>query len=350
MKPYAMDIQLEKARATANFTRFRGEKSGGHYESYFMRANNAGKGQAFWIRYTIYQNETGKGTKSPMGELWAIWFEKGKAPIAAKSEFPLSRVKYSNLQFSLNFDGATLDATSLKGTAKNAGENEISWDLQMNPIASARNGQALFPLPLSAYDLPLPRAKLLVAQPFITFRGQLQVNGKKIAVQDWQGSQNHNWGSRHTDEYAWGQVAGFDNEADAFLEVASAKLQLGPVMTPFLTPIVLRYQGNDYCLNSYWQAWRNEAELNYFSWKFSGENKDLRIEGSISADRNDFVALNYYNPPGDVKTCLNSKVAACEVTLTEKSRIGISAHLSTKNRAAFEILTSKTDHGFTPLF
>jgi hypothetical protein len=345
-----MDVQLEKARAAANFTRFRGEKSGGHYESYFVRANHTDTGEAFWIRYTIYQNEPGKGTKPAMGELWAIWFEKGKSPVAAKSEFPLSKAEYSNLQFSLNFDGAILDANKLKGAANNCGSNEIRWDLQINPMKQARNATPLFPLPLSAYDAPLPRAKLLVAQPFVTFRGVLMVNGRKIAIDDWQGSQNHNWGSRHTDEYAWGQVAGFDNDADAFLEVASAKLKFGPLLTPYLTPIVLRYQGRDYCLNSYWQAVRNKAELEYFRWTFSGESNELKIEGTITANRGDFVALNYYNPPGDVKTCINSKIAACEVTLTEKSRIGLSAHLVTKNRAAFEILTSRTDHGFSPLF
>ena len=345
-----MNVQLEKAKATANFTRFRGEKSGGHYESYFMRANNGETGQAFWIRYTIYQNEPGKGKKPPMGELWAIWFEKGKSPIAAKSELPLAKAEYSNSHFSLNFDGATLDATGLQGCASNCGTNSISWDLQMVPLSAARNLSPIFPMPLASYDTPLPRAKLLVAQPFVAFRGNLVVNGKRMAIHDWQGSQNHNWGSRHTDEYAWGQVAGFDNDRDAFLEVASAKLKFGPIITPFLTPIVIRFQGRDYALNTYWQAIRNKAELNYFHWSFSGENKNLKIEGTISANREDFVALNYYNPPGDIKTCINSKVAACEVSLTEKSRIGVNARLVTQNRAAFEILTSNTDHGFTPLF
>lgn len=345
-----MQVQLEKARATANFTRFRGDKSGGHYESYFVRANDADTGRAFWIRYTIYQNEPGQGHKPPMAELWAIWFEKGKQPIAAKSELSLSKAEFSHSHFSLNFDGATFDSTRLKGVAHNCGTNTIEWDLTMAPMAKISNNSPIFPLPLSAYDAPLPRAKLLIAQPFVHFTGQLLVNGSKIPIREWQGSQNHNWGSRHTDEYAWGQVAGFDDGADAFLEVASAKLKFGPVMTPFLTPIFLRYKGRDYCLNGYWQSVKNRAELSYFDWRFSGESAELKIEGRIHADRQDFVALNYYNPPGDVKTCLNSKVASCEVTLTEKSRVGLNVQLATKNRAAFEILTSKTDHGFAPLF
>ena len=79
-----MEVQLEKARAAANFTRYRGEKTGGHYESYFMRANNGTTGQGFWIRYTIFQpDNAANSAKQAMGELWAIWFEKGKAPVAA---------------------------------------------------------------------------------------------------------------------------------------------------------------------------------------------------------------------------------------------------------------------------
>lgn len=345
-----MQVQLEKARAAANFTRFRGDKSRGHYESYFVRANNADTGQAFWIRYTIYQGEPGRGSKAAMGELWAIWFERGQAPVAAKSEFPLHKAKYSHSHFSLDFDGATFDTTALEGGAGNCGPDTISWQLEIAPLGKARNAAPIFPLPLSSYDAPLPRAKFLVAQPFAAFRGHLTVNGRKISVHDWQGSQNHNWGARHTDEYAWGQVAGFDNDPDAFLEVASAKIRLGLLMTPFLTPIVLRFQGRDYSLNGYWQALRNAAKLAYFDWVFCGEDDRVKISGRISARRGDFVALNYYNPPGDVKTCLNSKVAACEISLTEKSRIGLSSRLVTQNRAAFEILTSKTDHGFAPLF
>lgn len=345
-----MQVQMEKARATANFTRYRGEKTGGHYESYFMRANDKSTGHAFWIRYTIYQPEKDKGTKQAMGELWAIYFEKGKAPIAAKSEFPIARAKFSNTNFDLDFDGATLTDNALKGMAANSGENKIEWDLKISRLSGAKDAEVLFPLPLSTYDTPLPRAKLLVAQPFVTYSGHLTVNGKKISIGEWQGSQNHNWGSRHTDEYAWGQVAGFDNDTDSFLEVASAKIKLGPIMTPYLTPILLRHKGKEYALNSYWQAYRNNADLNYFDWVFSGENSDFKIQGRIWADRADFVALNYYNPPGDVKTCLNSKIASCDVTLTEKSRIGLNVNLKTQNRAAFEILTSKTDHGLKGLF
>lgn len=345
-----MSIQLKKTYATANFTRFKGVASGGHYESYFMRANDAATGRAFWIRYTIFQSEKNANTKAPMGELWAVYFDKGKMPIAAKSEIPLSAISYSNTNFNLNFDGATLNDYALKGSAGNLGPNRIEWNMSLQRMPDAKDTNPILPLPLSAYDLPVPRAKLLVSQPFVMFKGTLTINGKTIAIADWQGSQNHNWGSRHTDEYAWGQVAGFDGAPDSFLEVASAKMQLGFFTTPYLTPIVVRHEGKEYALNGYWQSIRNKATVDYFDWKFWGENDALKIEGHIHADGKDVVALRYYNPPGDSKACLNTKVATCSLAVQEKGRLGLTFELTTKNRAAFEILTSKDNHGLLPLF
>ena len=61
------------------------------------------------------------------------------------------------------------------------------------------------------------------------------------------------------------------------------------------------------------------------------------------AELSDFVALRYDNPPGGRKTCLNSKIASARVTLTRKGSAPVT--LTTQSRAAFEILTERTDHG-----
>jgi hypothetical protein len=201
-------------------------------------------------------------------------------------------------------------------------------------------------MPLSSYDMPLPKAKLLVSLPMAIFRGSITVNGEKKNIDHWIGSQNHNWGEKHTDHYAWGQVAGFDNAPDSFLEVASAKLKLfGNVFTPFMTPIVLRHKGKEYALNSWGAVLKAKATLDYYEWHFSGENNFIKIDGWMKAEAKDFVGLTYYNPPGGNKFCLNSKIASCEITLTEKSHIGLSYTLKTAHRAAFEILTDDPDHG-----
>jgi len=158
------------------------------------------------------------------------------------------------------------------------------------------------------------------------------------------GSQNHNWGLRHTDLYAWGQVAGFDNHPGSFLEAATARLRLGPVWTPPLTLIVLEHEHQTYALNGLVQGVRARGAFDYFTWEFRSETPAVEIAGTISAPREAFVGLNYYNPPGGSKHCLNSKIASARLQLRDKAA-GTTTTLETQHRAAFEILTNDPNHG-----
>jgi len=60
------------------------------------------------------------------------------------------------------------------------------------------------------------------------------------------------------------------------------------------------------------------------------------------------VGLNYYNPPGGNKYCLNTKIASCQLILKDK-RTGKEEILVTNRRAAFEILTDDRNHGVLTL-
>jgi hypothetical protein len=216
--------------------------------------------------------------------------------------------------------------------------NTLLWDLRYTA-----GDRPLLLLPERLYSAPLPRAKALVGTPGALYSGSLVVQGTPHAIDQWQGSQNHNWGSKHTDRYAWGQVAGFDDAPEAFLECATAKLRLGPIWTPWLTTVVLRLDGKEYAINSVLRAARAKATLTYFDWQFQTHSDQASIRCRIQAPRERFVGLTYGNPPGGVKTCLNSKLASCELTLTvpgQEPRV-----LHSRHRAAFEILTDDADHG-----
>ena len=169
------------------------------------------------------------------------------------------------------------------------------------------------------------------------FDGTLEVDGEAIAIDGWIGSENHNWGRQHTDSYAWGQVVGFDDAPDAFLECATARLKLGPLWTPPMTIVCLRYDGRDYRLNSGLQPFRAKGAWKDFDWHFDSAQAGVRIHGRMHAAPEDFVSLTYYNPPGGSHTCLNSKLAACEVTLERSGQAAVT--LTSRHRAAFEILT-----------
>ena len=334
------ESQLERARLRANHARYRPGQAAGHYESFFLRANHPHRSLAFWIRYTIFSPEG--HPDAALGELWAVYFdgESGRH-VAVKKEAPFSQCAFKTSEFFVVVDDARLEPGAVRGAAASGGRS-VSWDLTFSGDA-----EPLFVLPVNFYEAEMPQAKGLVGLPLAVFNGFLHVDGKEIEVADWVGSQNHNWGIRHTDHYAWGQVAGFDTHPESFLEVITARLKVGESWTQFMTPIVLRHRGEEIALNSMSQAAAAGASFDYFNWHFSSETDAIRLDGRISAPREAFVGLNYYNPPGGEKHCLNTKIASCELQVTRKgSSTGEAAEtLRTRNRAAFEILTDDRDHG-----
>lgn len=328
-----MDPILTKAIATANFSRFRPGRSGGFYESFFQRANHPSRPLAFWIRYTVF-NPQGK-PENAMGELWAIYFDGEKNEhFACKQEFPIAECRLNTTSFSVKIGATELGHGYLSGGIR----DDYTWNLNFSEKESP-----LFLLPLTMYDTPFPSAKALVGNPLTSYSGELNVQGQTIAIRNWIGSQNHNWGTRHTDRYAWGQVAGFDNAPGSFLELGTAQLKLGPVFTPKMTVLCLRHNGKEYRLNNLLKTFANKADYAYFKWDFEAQDEELKVKGNINAKHDDFVGLNYYNPPGGSKTCLNTKIASCELDIQFKD--GKRETLYTQHRAAFEILTDDKEHG-----
>ena len=320
-----------------NQGRYQPGTAAGFYESYFQRANHPTRPQAFWIRYTIFSP---KGRpEGAIGELWAVWFdgETGRH-VVAKTEVPAGQFEFARDGLNARIGSARLAPGQLKGGAESRG-HRIDWDLGFSG-----NAAPLFLFAPELYDKPLPKAKSLVGLPMARYRGTLTVDGQAIAIDDWVGSQNHNWGAKHTDRYAWGQVAGFDNAPDSFLEVATGQIKIGPFWTPRLTPLVLRHGGEEYALRTIGQALRRaRGRFGYFHWNFGSHGDGVEIEGRISASKEAFVGLRYYNPPGGEKWCLNSKLAACQLVLKRGGRAD--EVLETRHRAAFEILTDDLAHG-----
>lgn len=326
--------------ASANLSRYLPGQREGHYESYFQRANHPTRPLAFWIRYTIFSPHL--RPQDALGELWAIVFdgETGRH-VAVKAELPIARCRFDRRGLGVRVGDAALGPEELAGEIASGGDR-VRWSL------SYRGGERpLFLFPLGMYEAKLPRAKSLVGVPLAVYDGTITVNDREIDVSGWVGSQNHNWGSRHTDHYAWGQVAGFDSHPGSFLEIATARLKLGSIWTPFMTPAVLRHDGREHAVNTPMQLLRSRGAFEYFSWRFSFEDEEIAAEGRIEADRGDFVGLRYANPPGGEKHCLNSKIASCRITLRHKAgaKRGQVEELATARRAAFEILTDDRGHG-----
>jgi hypothetical protein len=331
---------LSLMREQANHTRYQPHQKTGHYESFFLRANHPNRPLAFWIRYTLFSPN--RRPEEALGELWAVFFNgETHQHVAVKQEIPLQQCVFKTSGLYVRVGSACLEPGKLNGVAA-SGNHRIAWNLSFGGDA-----EPLFLLPLNFYDAAFPKAKSLVGLPMAIFNGSLSVDGTEIAMANWVGSQNHNWGVQHTDLYAWGQVAGFDNYPDSCLEVATARLKIGPLWTPAMTPIVLRHRGKEIVLNNLIQTLCARGLFRYFEWHFGSEMKDILLEGIITAPREAFVGLNYYNPPGGTKHCLNTKIASCELKVVHRwrGRADTPEILTTQHRAAFEILTDDRGHG-----
>jgi hypothetical protein len=315
--------------------RYRTGQSTGHYESWFLRANHPTRREGFWIRHTIFVPHARPA--DAIGELWAIHFdgESGRI-VAGKLETPLATCAFAPDALDVRIGDATLVPGHARGAVAVPGR--LRWDLRYDG-----GGRPLLFLRPSLYDGGFPRAKSVTPRPLVRFSGTLEVGEATIAVGDWIGSENHNWGPRHTDTYAWGQVAGFDDDPTAFLEVATAQLKYGPFWTPRLTMLVLRLGDDEIRLNGLATALRARGRWRWFRWDFDSREDGVRVRGHVSATPADFVGLTYYNPPGGTHQCLNSKVAACEIVVERRGHAPRT--LATASRAAFEILTDAEDHG-----
>lgn len=306
-----------------------------HYESWFLRANHPSKAQAFWIRYTLF---VPKDKRPALGELWAIWFdgEQNKV-VAVKEEHPLDSCEFDYEQMRVRIGASHLSSLQLDGSASHNG-HEISWDLSY-----AGDSSTLLFLPENLYPTRLPKAKSVISRPQVKLSGKLIVDGEEMLIEGWPGSENHNWGSQHTDRYAWGQVAAFDNAPNAFLECITAQVKVGPLNSPWMSIACLRVDGRDYLFNSLSRAFRAKGKYQFFDWQLQTNNGRERLSITMSAPSSHFTALTYYNPPGGSKTCLNSKIAHCEARLIRPGQAPLI--LTSHHGAAFEILTDRSDHG-----
>ncbi|MFX4293282.1 hypothetical protein [Streptomyces bohaiensis] len=324
--------------ARLNWTQYRPGQRAGHYESFYQRGNHPTEPRAFWIRYTVFSPEG--MPESAIGELWAVHFDGTTGRhVVAKEEHPIADCHFSPDSFGARIDGSVLEPGALRGEARGT-DGRIGWDLTYKG-----SEPPLLLLPPRMYTGGFPKAKSLVGLPLATYSGTLTVDGETVDIDGWTGSQNHNWGSRHTDHYAFGQVAGFDGEPDTFLEIVTGRTRVaGPVMTPKVTFLVLRHHDREYQLSSLGRALRAKGEFGYFYWDFASSDEAVAIRGRFTAAPADFVGLNYYNPPGGIKHCLNTKIGRCDLQITNKAT-GRVERLTASDRALMEILTDDRDHG-----
>jgi hypothetical protein len=107
-----------------------------------------------------------------------------------------------------------------------------------------------------------------------------------------------------------------------------------------LTFLVLRHRGREFAMTSLAQSVRARATLAEKSWTFVTADARAEVRGRIEAEPGAFVVLEYRNPPGGIKYCLNTKLARCEVTITDRES-GSREVLTSEHGALLEVLDDR---------
>ena len=300
-----------------------------YYESRYIRANHPDEPQALWLRETLLLPSVGE----PVADVWVMVFDPvGAGNRALKAPYPIDAATYDYDNWTARIGAASIDDRSAHGVVT-AGSRSARWDLRITPGAA----EPVKLLTERGYKARFPTAKTTVRHPLAEFNGQLELDDLRLTVDGWTGSVNHNWGTRHTPAYAFGQVCGFDNAPDSSLEIVTARAAIGPVSLPAATLFVFRHDGQEFAVRSILGSLQTHGHYRPFSWTFGGRVGDRMIEGEISTVPADVIGLTYTDTDGGSKYCYNSAIASCQIQLAGKAFER--RELVATRRAMFEILT-----------
>jgi hypothetical protein len=174
----------------------------------------------------------------------------------------------------------------------------------------------------------------------------VEIDDARLVLDGWTGSVNHNWGTRHTPAYAFGQVCGFDDAPDSSLEIVTSRAAIGPVLTPAATLFVFRHAGEEFAVRSILGSLQSHGRYQPFAWTFGARVGDHMIEGEIVCEPADVIGLTYTDTDGGSKYCYNSAIATCRMQVAGKAFER--RELLATRRAMFEILTDQR-HDQVPL-
>ncbi|MGY4649101.1 hypothetical protein [Mycobacterium sp. URHB0021] len=298
-----------------------------YYESRYIRANHPEHPQALWLRHTLLLPTAGEAA----ADVWLMVFDPdGAGNRARKQPHPIDAAEFEYDDWRARIGEASIDDRSVQGAIA---DGSARWDLRIAPGTAA-------PVKLlteRGYRARLPTAKTMVRDPLAQFDGRLDLDDVALSVEGWAGSVNHNWGTRHTPAYAFGQVCGFEDAPESSLEIVTARAALGPVLLPSATLFVFRHAGTEFAVRSVPGSLHTHGRYRPFSWTFGGRVSEQMIEGEIMAEPGDIIGLKYTDTDGAAKYCYNSAIASCRIRLAGNAFER--TELVATRRVMFEILT-----------
>lgn len=325
--------------------RYRG---GGHVESWFLKANEPGGRRALWLKATVFARpqsaDRSHAPVPPVAEAWAIAFDRERGHVATKTTVPFSTARFAHGTLDVTVDGCELSLGHARGALATGGR-KMAWDLSVGPERSAPIVHLPSP---TLYATAFPSSKAVTPLCDGRVDGDVSIDRgdgageERWAVSEWPAMIGHNWGRQHARLYAWTHCNSWDDAEDLAFEAVSARVRMGPVLSPMATAAFVRYQGQRWDLNAGELFGKNRGAISMRRWEATCEGQGLRLHAELAAETDNLVGLYYLNPSGAMTYCLNTKLAHARLELTlPGGRIVV----ATSRAAALEIGTRDRQHG-----
>jgi hypothetical protein len=295
----------------------------GHYESYYLRAVHPTRPRGVWIRYTVSVAPGGQ----PGGELWFTFFDRD-APRPRAVRMAAGEPTTDGGAW-IRLDGSTFGEAGIVGEVRST-ECSASWSLR-----STSAEPPLQHLPRDwMYRARLPRTKLLSLTPATVLDGTLEVDGESISVAGWPGMLGHNWGEQHAAQWIWLHGLAFEGAGpDSWLDVAVARVRLGPITTPWIANGAVSLGGVRIPLGGLARRVAVVADDDHCVLRLPG--RDGTVTATAAAPAGAFVEWDYAGPEGSGHRVVNCSVADLAVRVERSGESPV--ELTAPHRAAYEL-------------
>jgi hypothetical protein len=316
----------------------------GMYESFYLRAVHPERALGVWIRCTVHKppgDGRARGGRAPAmrGSVWCTVFD-------GEHRRPFMH-KLTTHELAVPAGGWIAVGKTVLGPGHAEGAcGQARWSLRFaSPEPELRHLQRAL-----LYRAPLPRTKLTSPAPAARFEGTLELSDpatsptpRTIELDGWRGMVGHNWGAEHAERWIWLHAIDFQEDPDAWLDVAIGRVRVAGRTTPWVANGALHIDGERHRLGGPLARGLLVAETPArCSLSLPGAG-GLVAEAHVHAPPPALAGWRYADPDGGGHDVSNCSIAA--LTLIVR-RPGYPARtLRTAHGAAYELGMRERDHG-----
>jgi hypothetical protein len=308
----------------------------GVYESFYLRAVAPAEPVGAWIRHTVHK----RPGRAPRGSIWCTIFDarRGRPFMHKATSDQLHAPAGGWIAV-----GSTDEVASLTPGEASGACGPARWSLRFTSAEPE-----LRHLPRQwLYRTPLPRTKLTTPMPGARFDGTVEIAGREpIRLRGWPGMVGHNWGSEHAERWIWLHGVCFEEEPNAWLDVALGRVKLAGRMTPWVANGALALDGGRLRIGGLAARGLRVAETaEGCTLELAGEN-GLKIRAQVRSPAQSTAGWRYADPDGGSHDVANCSIAALELTVTSHSQgTGAPRVLRSAHGCAYELGMRERDHG-----